>query len=466
MRKLKGYLRRITDGAGPPPGSVEVHATVRATDTDLDLEDHDLGVLAIDHLAGSGSATLADDDGMFGWEFELGPGLIDQEVIGSDPQTEIHWRFPDESSQIGAAFHSDIERLGWAAGGDVMVWNAIVGGNDPAVWPGGDPTLTWNLGNGSIESFGTGGDAGTVVIRPFISFLGGVLFSVESGSLRVPSDATGGAAGPANPSGSDRWDLLEQVLNTDAASDSYGKQTIEISPGTAGAGIPTPAAPSATERRRAWMALKMVAGASVYTSAYDLRGWQSGGTGGGGGGGTIVTPPIALTVTAPPPHNPQVISAGQSGVASSINTLLASNQLILPPNASYSGTVTWGALVRLHKAAAEEEQVLHVKISTEGYGVNGLVAGTDYVVNPETNGMPLGLDVDSPNGVKFVTQSITFPIAQIPGFDTSSQLSPTPRTWSRLRFKVAFSATEPPLLPTTEFRISRQSLMINLTPVA
>lgn len=465
MRKLRGYLRRISDGEGPPPGSVEVHATVRATDTELDLEDHDLGTLTVDHLAGSGSATIADDDGSFGWQFELGPGLLDQEVEASDPQTEIRWRFPDESSQIGAAFHSDIERLGWAAGGDVMVWNAIPGGNDPATWPSGDPTQTWNLGNGSIESFGTGGDAGTVVLRPFISFVAGVLFSIEGGSIRVPSDATGGEAGVANPSGSDRWDLLELVQNTDRASDSYGKQTIDITEGSAGDGIPTPAAPTATERRRAIHALKMVAGASVYSDAYDLRGWSSNSGGGGGGPTTVVLPPISHSWSGFPPSNFQTITSGQSNIASTLNSKLAADELIIPPGASYIGNVTWSGWVRLHKATAEEEQVLHVKVSTEGYGIQGLVAGTDYVTNPETAGFPLALDVDSPNGAKFVTHSITFPIAQIPGFDTSSQLSLAPRTWSRLRFKVYFSATEPPLDSRTEFRVSRQSLMVSLSPV-
>lgn len=460
MRKLRGYLRRISDGEGPPPGSVEVHATVRATDTELDLEDHDLGTLTVDHLAGSGSATIADDDGSFGWQFELGPGLIDQEVEASDPQTEIRWRFPDESSQIGAAFHSDIERLGWAAGGDVMVWNAIPGGNDPATWPSGDPTQTWNLGNGSIESFGTGADAGTVVLRPFIGFVAGVLFSIEGGSMRVPSVSTGDVPGAANVSGSDRWDLLELVINTDRSSESYGKQTIEITQGTPGAAIPTPAAPTATSRRRAIHALKMVGGASVYSNAYDLRGWQR-----SVASPTVVVPPITQAWSGYPPANFQTVQSGQSGVASTLNSKLAADELIIPTGSSYVGNATWSGWVRLYKATAQQEQVLHVKLSTEGYGINGLVAGTDYVTNPETAGFPVALDVDSPNGRKFVTHSITFPIAQIPGFETSSQLSLTPRTWSRLRFKVAFSSIEPPLDPQTRFDISRQSLMVSLAPV-
>ena len=462
MRTLKGYVRKISDGAGPPPGSVAVHARVLESGTDLDLEDHDLGTLLVAHLAESGDANIATDEGMFGWVFELGPGLLEQEIIASDPQTEYHLRYPDESSQVGAAFHSDLERLGWAAGGDVLVWNAIPGGDDPVTWPGGDPTLTWNLGNGSIAQFGTGADAGTVVLRPFIGFVGGVLFSVEGGDLRVPSDATGGVAGGPNPSGDDRWDLLELVLNTDRGDDAYGKQTVQITEGTPGEAIPSSAIPTATERRRAIHALKMPAGGSAYTTAYDLRGWQRGGQ--SGGGGSVVAPPITRSWKVSGGAY-QTVAAGQSNVASTLNTILAAGEVILPPGTSYAGTVTWGAWVRLHKAAAAEEQVLHVKVSSEGYGLGGLVAGTNYVTTPETAGFPLGLDVDSPNGRKFVTQTLTFPIAAIPAFDTSSQLSPTPRTWSRLRFTVAYSATEPPLGPATEFRISRQSLMVNLVPV-
>lgn len=135
MRKLRGWIKNLGDGESPAPGTVEVAAKVDGVK--LNLETHDLGYLDFVHLTGgASSADVADARGHFGWDMELSPGPITQEITPSDPQTEYRWRFPDESAQVGKAFHSDLERLGWTAGRDCLVWGAIEGANQPT-------TATW-----------------------------------------------------------------------------------------------------------------------------------------------------------------------------------------------------------------------------------------------------------------------------------------------------------------------------------
>src|SRR4051794_35972051 len=101
MRKVIGYIRELVTGNGPPPLTVNVAATAYdgVGETTLDQEDHDLGLLTVEHLVGSGDAGKADANGRFGWSFELNPGPIDVQVNPTDPENEIRWRFPDESSQ-------------------------------------------------------------------------------------------------------------------------------------------------------------------------------------------------------------------------------------------------------------------------------------------------------------------------------------------------------------------------------
>ena len=195
MRGLRGWIRNLSDGLGPPAGTVDVHATYQGDNAELDNTTHQTGVLQRVHvLGGSGSNTKADPFGHFGWNMELSPGQIKQAITPTDPQTEYRFRYPDESAQIGKAYHTDLERLAWTAGRDGIVWNAINAGNDPASAAGwsNDPTstLSWGVGNGSIASFGP--TAGKITIRPFIAFVGGAVFSVEMADLEAA--ATGGGA--------------------------------------------------------------------------------------------------------------------------------------------------------------------------------------------------------------------------------------------------------------------------------
>lgn len=455
MRKLRGYIRRLSDGTAPPPGSVEVHARPEVDDLDIDATTHDLGILIVDHqVGGSGSATLADDGGSYGWQMELSPGKIDQTVIPSDPQVEYHLRFPDESSQVGMAFHSDIQRLGWAAGGDGVVWNAIPGGDDPsaASWSGG-PEVTWNKGNGSIAAFG----AGTATIRPFIGFLGGVLFSVEAGNLVCP---TRGSAAPANATGQERWDVLEMVLNTDQSAPEYGRQSLEITPGTPGAGIPTPTAPTATERRAPLHAMLLPAGASTYTSGYDLRQWR-------GQQRAVISPPITKTWIQPGRdkwrNNKQTIAYGQSNLASVLNTISAADEILLPPATSYQGLAVWSAILRPLDGNGQDMNTLMVKIVSEGYNTAGaLVSGTDYVISPEPEGIPIAV---IQRGEHLQSASVMCPIAVIPAFDIFSQVSAASRSWSRLRFRVALTFNDAEHNDDSKIRIFRQSLTVSLWPV-
>ena len=462
MRKLRGYIRRITDGLGPPAGSVDVHATVREDGLEIDQTTHETGVLIVDHLVGAGSATKADDDGSFGWKVELNPGLIDQSISPTDPQVEYRWRFPDESSQVGAAYHSDIERLGWAAGGDCLIWNAIFGGNDPssASWSG-DPATTWNVGNGSIVSFGSGGNAGTLVIRPFIAFLGGILFSVEAGDLRVP---VGGLPGSPNLTAQERWDILYAVMNTDTTSLLFGKQTIELVEGTPGASIPTPTPSSATVRRMALHAVKMAPGASAYSEAYDLRTWK----GQQGVVQQVVQPPItvATSLSSLGGEPSQRISWGQSNIASLLNTDLAADELTIPIGRAYTGQVIWTGEV-LSGDLRKELTRLIVKLTSEGRSVDGtVVAGTDFVIQPYTTGHALAFQQHGSPFAYLQTATLVWSLGVIPAYDVSSNVSSASRAWSKLRFRVHFSFNEPPAYSGAEFYVGRQSCVTCLWPVS
>lgn len=460
MRKLIGYIRNLADGLGPPPGSVEVHATADVDDAELAVNTHGLGTLTRVHEAGSGSATLANAAGKFGWEMELAPGQISQEVIPSDPQLEYRWRFPDESSQVGMGFHSDIGRLGWAAGGDCLVWNAIAGGDDPspASWAAGDPSVTWNLGNGSIASFNSGM---TVTLRPFIGFVGGALFSVENGNIVCPTAATGGTAAPVNASGQERWDLLEAVVNTDKTSDEYGKQTLEVTPGTPGAGIPTSPAPTATERRMPLHGLGVVAGGTAYSKAYDLRKWKGEPT------TPIITPPVttAYNTYASLPAGSQVIAWGQANVASLLNTMLASRELVLPSGTAFTGMAFWTGEVLSGDLRSEVTRLI-VKLTSQGRDASGnVVAGTDYIVQPYTTGHALAFKQHASPFGYIQTCTLLWPIAVIPAFDIVSNVSAASRSWAKLRFNLTFSFNEPPAYTGAEFTIYRQSLLVNVWPV-
>lgn len=426
MRTLAGWIRNLADGLGPPTNSVTAHATYRGDNQDLNLTTHQLGGLTYAHvLGGSGSTILADDGGHFGWTMEQSPGQILQSVTPSDPRVEWHLRYPDESAQVGKAFHSDLERLAWTAGRDGIVWNAISGGNDPASAVGWshDPTnaLAWGVGNGSISSFGP--TAGKVTIRPFIAFVGGAVFSVEMGDLEVPP--AGGTSLPANGGGGDRWDLLYLKILTNPALQSYGKQTFELLQGTPGAGIPTHPGQTSGQRIMPLYALKKAAGATAYSAAYDLRRW-------------LFHPAWrAITRQYGGQENGQLTAIGVE-TDSTLNTAAAAAPLILPPGVAWQGyatlNVSWsptpdvfgvGTLSRLSAAITTEA------LDVAGVVVPGSGALLSGVVNP-------ALAADASASDSF---ALTLPLSTIPSYHTDSGAISDSRAWHTLRLKVTYFAS-------------------------
>ncbi len=441
MRGIRGWLRNLSDGLGPPAGSVDVHATVEADDLELDNTTHQTGVLQRVHvLGGSGSNTLADPFGHFGWNMELAPGAIKQAITPTDPQEEFRFRFPDESAQVGKAFHTDLERLAWTAGKDGLVWNAIPNGNDPASAAGwsNDPTsaLSWGVGNGSIASFGP--TAGKVTLRPFIGFVGGAVFSVEIGDLEVPP--AGGTVLPANGAGSERWDLLYLKILTDPTNDDYGKQTIELLQGTPGSGIPTHPGQTPGVRILPLHALKKAAGANVYSAAYDLRRW--------------LFHPAYRAIT----RQFTGAAAGQVNIpvgvetASTMNTDMAASPIILPPGSAWDGyatiTVSWTPF-------GDEIARLSVALISEAVDpVSGLVvAGSGAIVSGVNNPTPTSRTAEATE-----TTSFTYPFSTIPSFHLDSGVISDSRAWSKLRFRVVY-------LPTLEnATIATQQIRFHLWP--
>ncbi len=419
MRSLVGWIRNLADGLGPPSGTVQVQAAYEGDNLPIDLTTHQLGAIQRVHvLGGSGSTTLADPSGHFGWNIEQSPGQVKQTVTPTDPKTEYRLRFPDESAQVGKAFHSDLERLAWTGGHDGLVWNAISGGNDPAsaaAWSN-DPTsaLSWGVGNGSIASFGP--TAGKVTLRPFIAFVGGAVFSVEMGDLEVPG--AGGTILAANGAGSDRWDLLSLKILTDSTLKSYGKQTFELTQGSPGAGIPSHPGQTTGQRILPLFALKKAAGATAYSSAFDLRRWlfhpawraitrQLGGVEGG------FNVPVGVET------------------ASTLNTLSAAAPLLLPMGTAWEGyavlNVSWlpeftGTYTRLSAAIISEAlDIAGVIVPGSGSIISG-------VVNPSLSADTTGVD----------SFSMTLPFATIPGYHLDSGAIADSRFWHSLRFRVTF----------------------------
>ena len=463
MRKVIGYIRDLVDGTGPEPRTVTVNATTPhsvngAGGPELDEAANDLGKLTVEHLADSGDKNLADKDGRFGWSFELSPGPIDVFVNPTDPVEEKRWRYPDESSQVGLGFHSDIGRLGWAAGADCVVWNAIPTNDpSPAAW-NFDPNSTWNVGNGSIAFFGgdgvpAHGPAGTVTIRPFIGFLGGALFSVEGGDLQVP---VGGPPATANASSLPRWDLLQLVLNTDTSSLEYGKQTIQIQEGAPGGGIPPTPNPTVSERRLTLHAMLMPAGGGGYTQGYDLRPFN--------GPFTSLTPAVTSNISYMTDAF-QEINHNDTNIASLLNTGLASNALRLAPSVAYSGMAIWTGEVRSRNFDRYIER-LTVDLTSEAIDAQGaVVLSTNYVVKPYPDGHYVAVFQQNEKKDYLQTATLCWPISLIPAFYAGTSVNQASRTWSRLRFKVNFSYTGSPHEGGADFRVLRQSLLCNLWPV-
>lgn len=448
MRSIIGYIRNLADGLGPPPGSVGVSAKPTIDNAELDLTTHKLGAIERVHVnGGSGSSVLADGQGHFGWRVELSPGPMNIAVTPTDPQTEYRRRFPDESAQIGKAYLTDIERLGWAAGRDCFIWDGVPGGSTPASaanWST-DPSSSnaWGQGNGSIASFGSGGGAGKLTIRKFLAFLGGVVFSVEMGDLVIP--VAGETMLAANASGQDRWDLICLWMDIDPASATYGKQRFEFTQGTPGAGIPAFPGNTATVRRLPFMAVKMATGGAVYSAGYDLRMWNRPPAGVMPEG--IVSWPISIPV--------QNIGAGTS--QSALNTTLASNETILSLASAWDGMVQ----LRFHVNPVAGSGLFYTLVETEGRETAGgsVITGTNYVATTlnEVGGPDIRTLGDLSSTSFAGPVGIIFPLRRIPAF-TSSNVSSLSRSWSRLRFKVRYSTS-------SGARLVDQSLSIHLWPV-
>lgn len=442
MRGLLGYIKNLSDGLGPPAGSVDVHATYEGDDAELDVTTHQLGALQRVHvLGGSGSTTKADPFGRFGWLFELAPGQVKQAITPTDPQTEYRLRYPDESAQVGKAYHTDLERLAWTAGRDGIVWNAIPNGNDPASAAGwsNDPTsaLSWGVGNGSIASFGP--TAGKVTIRPFIAFVGGAVYSVEMADLEVPP--AGGTALPANGGGSDRWDLLYLKIITDPTLSSYGKQTIELLQGVPGGGIPTHPGQTAGVRILPMFGLKKAAAATAYSSAYDLRRW-------------ITHPSLrAITKQYGGVADTNASMPVNIETASVLNTAIASSPLVIPPGAAWEGYATLNvSWVPTGSTAGR----LSVALISEALDIAGVVVpGSGALVSGMVNP---AMAATSAGTAGYDSFAVTFPISTIPSYHLDSGVIADSRNWHTLRFRITYLPT---LLGAS---VAAQQLRVHLWP--
>lgn len=442
MRSVRGWIRNLVDGQGPPVGTVDVHALPLATgEHELDLTEHRLGALTVIHLAGSGSRTKADQLGHFGWDMELSPGRLQQDVTPHDPQTEYRKRFPDESSQIGKAYISDLERLGWAGGKDHLIWDAVFDGNRPtaAQWST-DPGISASFGNWSCGGVGTGADAGRVVVRKGIAMLGGVVFSIEMGDLMVP--VTGEPAMSPNGTSQDRWDLVCLRMDWNPASPDYGKQAVEVILGQVGAGIPPFPGNSGNYRRLPLWAIKMPAGQSIYDSSpaglYDLRRWDV---------QPATTTQGNLVTYAPPGGAYETIA---NWVNAGINTNLAAAPFTLPSSTAWDGAGTFSVEVYHADTQTQLPGPFVAWIWTETQDEKGEWKLNDYVVKP-SNAAPVAGATPStalawqrhaflggvpPVGMAMlIPLSIPFVMRRIPSFYADA-VSGGGRSWNKLRFRV------------------------------
>jgi hypothetical protein len=458
MRGIRGWIRNLSDGVGPPPGSVKVHATVAPDQSEIDLEDDQTGALEMVHLTGgSGSTTFADSLGHFGWNFEQSPGQIKVQVIPEfdTDHPEYRWRFPDESAQIGKAFHTDLERLAWTAGRDGVVWNAIHGTDDPPT-PGAwsqDPVSSsaYGQGNFSIAGFGSGGDAMKVTLRRGIGFVGGTVFSVESGNLVVP--VAGETPLATNPSGSQRWDLLLMKVNIDPISPEYGKQSFELIAGTPGGGIPEHPGQVAGYRRLALHALGVNGGAGVYSAAFDLRRW-------------LWHPALSPQSKVYASNGFQTIS---SEAYSTLNTSMDFDEFLLPMGCGWAGMAHYTAFTAKTESAVGANR-LGVKLITQGRSVLGEadgMAGSDYALKNPTTGDD-GFWFSGPAAVYPIQESAAFPwhemsvaipITVIPPYHQDSGVSAVGRRWHRMRMVLRVFSGAVPLT------LAHQSLSVQLWPV-
>lgn len=429
MRGLRGYILNLADGQGPPTGTVDVSAKpsakpVNLTEAvELDLAIHRLGALTVRHQPGSASKLKANEAGHFGWDMELSPGPIDVRVTPHDPQTEYRRRFPDESAQIGKAFLTDLERLGWAGGKDGLIWDAVFGGyvGSSGPPPMTDPLFSVFYGNWSFGGSDVGANAGRVFVRSGVAMLAGTVFSIEmTPILRVPVD--GESPMDPNTSGQDRWDLLCLRTDWNPQSPEYGKQSFEFIKGTPSATMLIPDYPgnSGNYRRLPLWAVRMKANTSVYdiTTGYDLRTWLNPAPG--------VTPiTIIREWQDTPSPTPQALFQGWNN--SRLVTPMSTDAVTLAPGVAWDGLIHWSANIAWGSGAATsaERADLRLEMSTWGGKTPG---GTETLV------WNRNLQLIYPNATEFGGEinAYTFPMPRIPAYQSSGAAGSS-RDWSRLR---------------------------------
>lgn len=464
MRGIRGWIMNLPDGGAPAAGSVSLSAIPRAKPPNqlgplpLDKTIHRLGALVMAHRPGSADDVHADQQGHFGWDMELSPGAIDLEVIAHDPEPyQHHYRKPDESAQIGKAFITDLERLGWAGGRDGLIWDGVYGGMkaDPASTMS-DPTASWYQGNWAVTTMITS-DPGRVLIHKGIAMLAGTVFSVELGDLMVPVD--GDAPMPANGTGVDRWDMVSLRTDWNPLSPEYGKQSIEIQQG--GATIPPSPGNVDNYRRLPLHAIRMQAGKNFYDTAYDLRQW--------------LNPPPGVvpygiqqwyqTLT------PQLITTS-GNTASTLNTTmaLASQEIIVPTASAWGGQIH---LVGVAKGPALANSTFDIRpfFKTEGFSAVGQLTPADGSANlvippPEWPAIWAASSGATPVGGTFVPSQpvafhMTYPLARIPLYTNNGITNATSRTWHRLRLSLFYEESK----ALGSIHIAEQAVLAHLWPV-
>lgn len=453
MRGIRGYIRNLSDGEGPSVGTVRVQATPRAKPLNIDLPipidliKHRLGALTILHQPGSHDERYANQKGHFGWDIELSPGLIDLTVDAHEPEpTQYHRRFPEESAQIGKAFITDLERLGWAGGKDGLIWDAVYGGDQPGASWSVIPTVSVNLGNWSLASGGIGPDAGRVWVRKGIAMLGGTVFSVELGDLLVP--VAGDDPMPPNTDPTkDRYDLLCLRIDWNPLSPEYGKQSFEFTKGQPGAGVPAFPGNADNYRRLPLWAAKMPANTSTYSGGVDLRTW--------------LNPPAATPATALIQQRVWFTSTGQSlstpgNTVSNLNAVMGADAVELSLDQAWEGSLTWEAFIRATappSGGVDATRNLYVVPTTQGWMRDGTpVANTDYVLSGP--GYPNPGLVSHFEGAMYYA-SATLPIRPIPRYrDTGS------RSWDRLTVGVTYAMSFP------SWGLQSQRVVLTMRPIA
>lgn len=459
MRGIRGWIRNLADGNGPAPGSVAVSAKPQVDATELDLATHGLGRLTrIHESGGSGSPVLADNIGHFGWDTELSPGPINVRVTPSDPQTEFRFRYPDESAQVGKAYHTDLERLGWAGGKSGLIWNAIPNsvGSHPAQWTG-NPYETWTEGDGSVGATGTGASAGRWSVRPFIGMLGGVPFTVEMGDLQIP--LAGDPPAPPNPAGQERFDVYCACMHDEPGSPLHGKQYFELIQGYPGQGIPPLPNTFFPVRRMPLHALRMQANSDIYSvGCVDLRSW--------------INPPGGVI-----PHS-LIRHWGSSGLMAGFGENIPAispiandyHDVHLPMNPAFEGVITYEAqiefLPRPTGGGPNPNPYTYggvAGITCEARGVSNLGVDVTPTYTPvpalliNVGGNPAGTNRES---IESTQAHITWQIPRIPAYYVDTVLVQDSRTWTT--FRVGFTITQRVF---ETFEIIAQRATLHLWPV-